>query len=247
MAAVWQLSLPATEKLVLLALADWSSDDGLCWPSMQQLADKSGLTDRAVRGIIGRLCKAGHLKRDERPGKGVNYTVYPGTSFRPEAASPRKETAKTPEPRSANTSRTTRPKKDKPSLDARARKWIRPGDIPEEEWAGFEEMRKRIGKPMTDRARDLAVARLRELNEAGWPPGIVLNHCTLNSYQGIFPPRDRTNGNRQPATQQGNNLRGSRPDPSLDMLRDALAEQATGCNPGFGGEAGLALPPFGPS
>jgi hypothetical protein len=106
MAAVWALDIPGTEKLVLLALADWANDEGRCWPSMQQLATKSGLTDRAVRGIIGRLVDRGFVSRKENPGKGVMYFVTPGTSFPPEARSPRNETAQTPERRSANTSGT---------------------------------------------------------------------------------------------------------------------------------------------
>ncbi|MBB5709318.1 helix-turn-helix domain-containing protein [Sphingomonas xinjiangensis] len=118
MTAAWSLKLSSTDKLVLLALADWSNDDGLCWPSMAQLADKSGLTDRAIRTSVGRLVLAGHLTRNEVAGKGVRYTVHPGTScppearsprksFPPEPASPRNETTETPERRSANTSVTT--------------------------------------------------------------------------------------------------------------------------------------------
>ena len=241
MSAVWQVDLPGTEKLVLLALADWSNDDGRCWPSMQQLATKSGLTDRAVRAIIGRLVDKGLLGRDEKPGKGVNYTVYPGTSFRPEEASPRKETAKTPERRSANTSRTTIPKKDKPSLDMRASKFALPDRIPAQPWADFEDMRRRIGKPMTQRAKELAVMRLDKLAEDGWPPGDVLNHSTLNSYQGLFPPKDDRHGRQQ----QPQSLRGTRPDPALDMLRQAQAELAAASYQDPDRPAWPSLPSFG--
>ncbi len=34
MTAVWNLDLPDSEKLALLALADCANDEGLCWPSM---------------------------------------------------------------------------------------------------------------------------------------------------------------------------------------------------------------------
>src|ERR1043166_9042776 len=107
MTAVWDLPLSSTDKLVMLALADWSNDNGVCWPSIQQLSEKTGLTDRAIRMTVGRMVEAGHLTRHENPGKGVNYTVHPGTSFPPELKSPRNENPKTPEPRSANTSGTT--------------------------------------------------------------------------------------------------------------------------------------------
>lgn len=78
----------------------------------------------------------------------------------------------------------------------RAQGFALPSDIPTEEWAGFEEMRVRIRKPLTDYARRQAVKRLRALSEDGWPPGDVLNHSILNNYQGLFPPKDQANGNR---------------------------------------------------
>lgn len=71
--------------------------------------------------------------------------------------------------------------------------FVLPDDIPREPWEAFERMRKKMRKPMSDDARHLAVARLRKLrDEDGWPPGDTLNHCTMNSYQGIYPPpKDR--------------------------------------------------------
>ena len=67
--------------------------------------------------------------------------------------------------------------------------FVLPGDIPAEPWTAWEDMRERIKKPPTDKARALAVTELRRLrDEEGWPPGDVLNHCTLNSYRGIYPP-----------------------------------------------------------
>ena len=94
---------------------------------------------------------------------------------------------------------------DKPPIISGAReKFELPEDIPTAEWAGFVEMRRRIGKPMTPNAMNLAVARLRKLrDEDGWPPGESLNNSTLNSYQGIFPPsrdrRDERSSTNQPS------------------------------------------------
>lgn len=109
MTEVWRLDIPTTDKMVLLALADWSNEEGACWPSMAQLAKKSGLTDRAIRAAVGRLVSMGHLTRHEVAGKGVHYTVHPGTTFRPARGSPRNEVPNTPERPSANTSGTTKP------------------------------------------------------------------------------------------------------------------------------------------
>lgn len=108
-----------------------------------------------------------------------------------------------------------------PEPTPRARKgagFCLPEHIPAEEWAEFVAMRQRIRKPLTDFAKNLAVKRLDKLAADGWPPGEVLNHCTLNSYQGIFPPKDRNDG-KQPGIQGL-----QRPDPLRAALADAIAE-----------------------
>jgi hypothetical protein len=68
--------------------------------------------------------------------------------------------------------------------------WIDP-----EAWAGYVEMRKRIKKPMTERAAKLVVESLGRLKQAGNDPSAVLDQSTQNSWQGVFPIKvDRTAG-----------------------------------------------------
>ena len=97
MTAVWELPLPDSEKIVLLALADCANDEGHCWPSMATLARKCSKSDRTVQAAIKALVEAGHLTRSEVPGKGCNYTVHPRKDCTPEDASPPKPVRKTPE------------------------------------------------------------------------------------------------------------------------------------------------------
>lgn len=88
MTAVWKMDLPASDKMVLLALADAANDDGVTWIAVSSrkqgekldLKKKCSLSERAIQGAIKRLCEAGHLARVERPGKGVIYTVTPAAS-----------------------------------------------------------------------------------------------------------------------------------------------------------------------
>ncbi|MBH9537511.1 helix-turn-helix domain-containing protein [Novosphingopyxis sp. YJ-S2-01] len=115
MSKVWEIDLPDSEKIVLLALADAANDEGTCWPSMKTLATKCSKSDRTVQGAIQTLCKKGLLNRKERLGKGCLYTVLPDTpdaANTPEAASPpkplhpRSEGGETPEAASDKPSRT---------------------------------------------------------------------------------------------------------------------------------------------
>ena len=77
MSQVWEIELPDSEKLVLLALADSANDEGACWPSMRTLAGKCSKSDRTVQAAIKLLVEKGHLSRIEVPGKGCRYYVHP--------------------------------------------------------------------------------------------------------------------------------------------------------------------------
>jgi hypothetical protein len=114
MTLVWELDLPDSEKLVLLALADCANDEGHCWPGMNTLKRKCSKSDRTVQLAIKMLCAKGHLTRREVLGKGCNYTVHPilrmasdpRSRFAPEESSPPKGTTQTPEVASGKPSRT---------------------------------------------------------------------------------------------------------------------------------------------
>ena len=69
----------AGELLVLLALADFSDDDGLCWPSVPTIAEKSRLSTRQVYRVLDGLCRDGVVsKLGEGGGKGktTQYRVH---------------------------------------------------------------------------------------------------------------------------------------------------------------------------
>jgi hypothetical protein len=86
MTRVWELDLPDSDKIVLLALADCANDEGHCWPSVASLVRKCSKSERTIQASIKRLVDEGLLVRREVPGKGCNYTVLPRT---PAATSPR--------------------------------------------------------------------------------------------------------------------------------------------------------------
>lgn len=56
MADVWaDAPVEGGELLVLLALADWADDDGVCWPGTAAIAKKSRLSVRHVKRVIDAL------------------------------------------------------------------------------------------------------------------------------------------------------------------------------------------------
>lgn len=63
-------------------------------------------------------------------------------------------------------------------------------------FAGFEEMRKQIKKPLTTRAKNLAISTLQKYGNTKQEWIAILNQSTLNCWQGLFPV-DRDNaGNK---------------------------------------------------
>jgi hypothetical protein len=69
--AVWQATgiKDLFTLTVLLALADWADDDGVCWPSIPTLANKARQSERKVRYIIRDLEGKGILSVEERRGR----------------------------------------------------------------------------------------------------------------------------------------------------------------------------------
>jgi hypothetical protein len=104
MTRVWDLDLPDSDKIVLLALADCANDEGHCWPSVASLVRKCSKSERTIQASIKRLVDEGLLVRREVPGKGCNYTVLPKTAAKtapridcaPADAAPAQGTAETP-------------------------------------------------------------------------------------------------------------------------------------------------------
>jgi uncharacterized protein YdaU (DUF1376 family) len=76
----------------------------------------------------------------------------------------------------------------KPKSKAKAQSaFIVPDWVPKEAWEHYEEMRRRIRKPMTDQARKWGLAKLAGLKAHGNDPTAVLEQSVFNSWQGLFP------------------------------------------------------------
>lgn len=73
---VWDNSQhDGTELTIMLALADHSNDDGVSWPGIARLAQKSRRSERYVRRVIRQLEQGGELVVAERAGRS-NTNMY---------------------------------------------------------------------------------------------------------------------------------------------------------------------------
>ena len=72
----WTQARDVTENrlLVLLALADWANDEGICWPTMPILARKARVSLSTARAIIRSLERDGYLTTEIGRGQGHHNT-----------------------------------------------------------------------------------------------------------------------------------------------------------------------------
>lgn len=86
-------------------------------------------------------------------------------------------------------------------LTTRVGAFAPPDWIPQEAWTGYEAMRIKARKPMTDRAMAMVVKRLAALKDSGQDVGAVLEQSERNSWADVYPVK--TNGNQGAATPSG--------------------------------------------
>ncbi len=57
-----------SERLVILALADYCNESGWCFPSVAELARRCQLSDRGTQKILARLAAGGHIAVEANQG-----------------------------------------------------------------------------------------------------------------------------------------------------------------------------------
>ena len=176
MTAVWEREdLTSTQKLVLLAMADWSNDHGFCWPSVDQLSKKTSMAGRSVQRLIRDLEELGFVRRVELLGKGNQYWIsipltecHPCTSVTP----PLTECHPTPDTVSPNTSYIHQ---DTPIYTKAAR----PEGVSQQVWDDWKRIRK---KPITP----TALKRIEtEAAKIGWTLAQAINEASESGWQGF--------------------------------------------------------------
>jgi hypothetical protein len=89
MCMAFDSEIPATQKLVLLALCDNANEQGQCFPSIALLERKCSLSDRAVQSALSWLEQHGYLSRNFRVGRATIYVVTPERGSPPNDVHPR--------------------------------------------------------------------------------------------------------------------------------------------------------------
>jgi GTP-sensing pleiotropic transcriptional regulator CodY len=75
-AAIWNLDLQPTSKLLLLALDKKADDANLCRVTVDYLVSRVGVTRMTIFVTLNTLEGAGLLTRARRPGSATTYTLH---------------------------------------------------------------------------------------------------------------------------------------------------------------------------
>jgi hypothetical protein len=119
------------------------------------------------------------------------------------------------------------------------RAWSLPAGVSLLVWEDFKTNRKRKRLPNTETAwKKFNDDLVRVSAQTGIPPPRLIEMCTAKGWGAIYDPREQQHG--QPASNVSS-LRGTRPDPALDLLRAARA--AEDCEDRW--RAGASLPAIG--
>lgn len=208
MSAVWEMDLPAFEKLVLLALADCANDEGLAWPSVATLKRKTNASERTVQRALKSLEAAKILKRDQVPGKGCKYRVTPRHSDTPVTQSPpseRRETPATvtPHPRHSDTQTVKEPSGTVNDLPNGKSKRVRnlvvskPEGVSDKVWSSFLGLRKAKRAPVTD----VVIEEIEsEAAKLGWGLEAALRQMVARGWQGFEANWVKESGNGKRST-----------------------------------------------
>jgi len=205
MNAVWAHPFQSTRKLVALSLADQANDSGECYPSIPMIAERCGLSERAVHIALNDLEREGMFSRVTRSGRSTLYKLSdPCTwctpSGTPAPRAPLNDVHPTPERRAPLPLNDVHPTPERrapitTTTEAKAKAKEKraplalPSWLPVAAWDGFVAYRKRRGG-WTDGAAKFSLRTLTKLHEQGHDPVALLEMAEERGWSGIFPPRE---------------------------------------------------------
>jgi hypothetical protein len=196
MTLAFKTKLPATRKLVLLALADAANDQGECYPSVTHLVGKCSLGERTIQEAISALEADGFIRREFRTGRATVYWLtldaaqppqqpHPRASRTPAAAAPTPARAaplppQQPHPTPAAAAPRTINEPSKEPLPNRKAPAV--ADVSAEVYADWLALRKAKRAPVTE----TAVAGIRrEADKAGLSMQAALELCCQRGWTGF--------------------------------------------------------------
>jgi len=158
MSQCWPLQgMSATQKAVLISLADNANDEGVCWPSIATISMRTCLSERAVQNAIKWLVEHRILSVQSRSGRSTVYKVTPAEYAPPQEVHPRTRCTPPPQevhptpapdaphPRTTCTQNRKEPSKE-PQGNRKSARTKKTADRFEEFWQAYPNTPRRVAK-----------------------------------------------------------------------------------------------------
>jgi hypothetical protein len=187
------------ELLTLLALADWSDDEGLSFPSIASLAKKTRLSSSQARRNVHALINSGYVnvvgnKYGGGSGSSRRYKIVLSLLAPSMHASPSvvARGGVNAQHDSHLCTITTSPHASltiiEPSLSKAG--FELPDWVPKTEWSAFVDHRKKLKKELTPYSMNLAVKQLQKIVDEGHKPEDVINESILRGWRSFYAPKN---------------------------------------------------------
>lgn len=214
----WTVQTSSTNKLVLLALADFADEVGHCWPSVARMQEMTCLSERAIRTALAALEAEERIELERSVGRGrtsryaLRINHHPEKVHDAQVLRTREKVQHVPEkvhvvpqkvhvvpekvqhvhPNRKEPSENRQEPKKSVALRAPAVVAMLPDWMPAEAWNLYCRHRERIGKKAwTPDAMALTVRELGKFRDDGMDPAEVLEQSVANGWRGVFPLKGR--------------------------------------------------------
>ena len=192
-----------TELLALLALADWSDDEGRCFPSVKSIANKIRLKERQAQRAVNRLINDGFVKVISNrfggaPGSTRKYQIIMSKLTGVAEDTPKLGTGVIQDVNGCHNTSETGVVVDtltviEPSLTIKG--FELPDWVPVVEWNEFVNHRIKLKKSLTPYSMNLAIKQLKKIVDEGHKPDDVINEAILRGWQSFFAPKGNASNN----------------------------------------------------
>lgn len=215
MSLVWEnFTAGGTEKLAMLALADWCNDEGgSLHPSISTIAKKINVSESQARRTVHKLIDDGYLEvignhEGGNPGHSRRYKISikmlstPSTHATPSVdATPsthaRRPLAPMRETPSTHASLSTSEPPSEPPVNPAPKKSARfdpmaidlPDCIPEDAWGRWITYRRQRKLSTTEQTAFAQIEKLVAWRGKGHSPPKIIDESIANGWQGLFEPK----------------------------------------------------------
>jgi hypothetical protein len=184
---------PSSVKFTLVALCECANyRTGKIFPSIEHICQITGQDRKTVISNIGKLASDGWItETGERVGKTGQIKVYVANIGTVPNVEQSQERNSSESPSKESQKRDTEPSKE-PSRYIN--NMISANWLPLDAWNGWIEMRHKMKKPLTDRAKERALKKLEKMYNEDQDITEVLDRSTMNGWTDLYEIKEKTNG-----------------------------------------------------